>query len=87
MRDITIYNLDRKVFKEIPMECIKCWTEHKRPSILGISLASKVDVTISNVIHITITDDELIIYMGTYLPFLVSRIKLPCNSFNRVEIR
>ena len=87
MRDITIYSLDRKVFKEIPAECIKQQAVHIRPSILGISLRSTVDVTMKDVTHITITDDELIIYMGTYLPFLVSRIKLPCNLFTRIEIR
>lgn len=87
MRDIIIYNLDRKVFKEIPMECVKHWAVHKRPSILGISLRSTVDVTLRNVTDIGITaDNELMIY-AIVPPFSLAIIELNCNSFTSVEIR
>lgn len=85
MRDVTIYKLDRKVFKEIPMECVKHSAVHKRPSILGISLKSEVDVVIKDVTDIILTaDDELKIYVLN--PFL-AEIKIPCNAFTSVEIR
>nr|DAG18266.1 MAG TPA: hypothetical protein [Caudoviricetes sp.] len=87
MRDITIYKLDRKVFKEIPMECIKHWAVHKRPSILGISLRNTVDVTLRNVTNIAImADDELMIY-ALVPPSSVAIIELNCNSFTSVEVR
>lgn len=87
MRDICIHNLDRKVFKEIPMECVKHWAVHKRPSILGISLRSTVDVTLRNVTDIVImADDELMIY-ALVPPLSLANIELNCNSFTSVEIR
>lgn len=87
MRDIIIHNLDRKVFKELPMECIKHWAVHKRPVILGVSLASKVDVTLRNVTDIgIIADDELMIY-ALVPPSSAAIIELNCNSFTSVEIR
>ena len=87
MRDIIIHNLDRKVFKEIPMDCIKHWAVHKRPLILGLSLVSKVDVTLRNVTNIAImADDELMIY-ALVPPSSVAIIELNCNSFTSVEIR
>lgn len=87
MRNITIYNLDRKVFREIPMGCIKCWADHKRSSIFGISLTSKVDVTLRNVTNIAImADDELMIY-ALVPPSSVAIIELNCNSFTSVVIR
>lgn len=87
MRDIIIHNLDRKVFKELPMECIKHWAVRKRPVILGVSLATKVDVTLRNVTDIgIIADDELMIY-ALVPPSSLAIIELNCNSFTSVEIR
>lgn len=87
MRDIIIHNLDRKVFKELPTECIKHWAVHKRPVILGVLLVSKVDVTLRNVTDIgIIADDELMIY-ALVPPSSLAIIELNCNSFTSVEIR
>ena len=88
MRDIKIYNLDRKVFNKIPDICIRSWDNGMEDETLGLrDLSGTVNVVIKDVFDIVFSEDNdlVITVFFQYNPSVV--IKVPCNAFNSVVIR
>lgn len=88
MRDISIRNLDRKVFNKIPDTCIKSWDDGEKEESSGVrNLAGAVNVVIKDVFDIVFSEDNdlVITVFFQYIPSVV--IKVPCNAFSSVVIR
>lgn len=87
MRDISIRNLDRKVFNKIPDVCIKSWEDGDEEEASGIrNLAGVVNVVIKDVFDIVFSEDNdlVITVFFQYNPSVV--IKVPCDTFSSVVI-
>lgn len=87
MGDISIRNLDRKVFNKIPDVCIKSWEDGDEEEASGIrNLAGAVNVVIKDVFDIVFSEDNdlVITVFFQYNPSVV--IKVPCIAFSSVVI-
>lgn len=87
MRDIKIFNLDRKVFNKIPDICIRSRDNGMEDETLGIrDLSGTVNVVIKDVFDIVFSEDNdlVITVFFQYNPSVV--IKVPCDTFSSVVI-
>lgn len=87
MRDIKIYNLDRKVFNKIPDICIRSWDNGIEDETLGLrDLSGTVNVVIKDVFDIVFSEDNdlvITVFMKCN-PSVV--IRVPCDAFSSVVI-
>lgn len=88
MRDIKIYNLDRKVFNKIPGTCFRSWDNGMEDETLGIrDLSGTVNVVIKDVYDIVFSEDNDLVITVIYHNKPSTLVKIPCNAFSSVVIR